>query len=89
MDNFFQAAMALCLHSVFLSRKAELDQFITGLGPVHSIIKQHPVLAEALFLVGKGKPLTAEEFLSLVVIQDVQPNIANFFNEYLRTSEGR
>lgn len=88
MENFFQAIMSLCLHSVLLSRKAELDQFISGLGPLHALITKHPTKTECLFVTGNESPPTAEELLSLMVFEDVQPNIVNFFNKYLKTSEG-
>ena len=88
MDNFFQAIMSLCLHSVLLSRKAELDQFIYRLGPLHAVITKYPTKAECLFVTGNEKPPTADELLSLMVFEGVQPNIVNFFNEYLKTSQG-
>jgi hypothetical protein len=42
LENRFQAMTSLCLHGILLSRKAELDQFVLGLGPLVDIIKQHP-----------------------------------------------
>ena len=89
MENFFQAIMSLCLHSVLLSRKAELDQFIAGLGPLHALITKHPTKAECLFVTGnEPPPPSAEELLSLMTFEGVQPSIVDFFNEYLKTSEG-
>ena len=70
-ENRFQAIMALCLHSVILSRKAELGQFISGLGPLIKIVRKHPDLAEPLFVTGHATSPTAEEILSLVRYEDV------------------
>jgi hypothetical protein len=88
MENFFQAIISLCLHSVLLSRKAELDQFVRGLGPLLTIIKEHPEKAECLLLVGNTNPPTSQELLSVMKFVDVQPNIIELFKQYLATSEG-
>ena len=83
--NRFQAMTSLCLHSIFLSRKAELDQFMAGLGPVLNLIRQHPQLAEPLLGAGIAKPPTADEFLAMVEYEDVDDMHINFFKEYVRT----
>ena len=70
-ENHFQAMTSLCLHSVFLSRKAELGQFMAGLGPVLNLICKHLHLAEPILVADKVKPPSAEEFLALVEYEDV------------------
>ena len=83
-ENRFQAIMALCLHSVILSRKAELDQFISGLGPLINIVRKHPDLAAPLFVAGCATPPTSEEVLSLVKYEDVDDKHKEFFQKYVR-----
>ena len=51
-ENRFQAILTLCLHSVILLRKAELDQFISGLDPLINIMCKYPDLAAPLFMAG-------------------------------------
>ena len=84
-ENRLQAMTALCLHSVFLTRKAELDQFRTGLGPIVDIICKHPNNAKPLLQAGHNKPLTANEILPLVKFDDIDEKHKEFFQEYLRT----
>ena len=43
---------SFCLHGIILSRKAELDQFVSGLGPLVDVIKQHPKKMEPLLVAG-------------------------------------
>ncbi len=81
LENRFQAMTSLCLHGILLSRKAELDQFVLGLGPLVDI-KQHPKKMEPLFLAGSEKLPTAEEFLSLVEYEDVNDSLKQHFIRY-------
>ena len=83
LDNRFQAMTSLCLHGIILSRKAELDQFVSGLGPLVDVIKQHPKKMEPLLVAGTKKPLTAEEFLSLVEYEDVDDSLKQHFIHYV------
>ena len=76
---------SLCLHSVFLSRKAELDQFMAGLGPLINLVREHPDQAEPLFVVGYSKSLSADDILSLVEYEDVDTMHKEFFNHYVCT----
>ncbi|XP_028413666.1 G2/M phase-specific E3 ubiquitin-protein ligase-like [Dendronephthya gigantea] len=83
LENRFQAMTSLCLHGIILSRKAELDQFVCGMGPLVDIIKKHPKEIEPLFLAGTKKPLSAEEFLSLVEYEDVNDEVKQHFIRYV------
>ena len=56
LENRFQAIASLVLHAVIFSRKAEVDQFIEGLGPLLQKIKDHPEKCEPLFVVGACEP---------------------------------
>ena len=86
LDNRFQAMTSLCLHGIILSRKAELDQFVCGLGPLVDVIRQHPKKMEPLFLAGGKNPVTAEEFLSLIVYEDVNDSLKQQFIRYVHLS---
>ena len=77
IDNRFQAMTSLCLHSVFLSRKAELDQFMSGLGPLIKLVRQHPDQAEPIFVAGYSKTVSAEDILPLVDYEDVDSMTKN------------
>jgi hypothetical protein len=83
-ENRFQAIVALCFHLVILSRKAELDQFISGLGPLINIVCKYPDLAAPLFMTGHATPITAEEVLSLVEYEDVDDKHKELFQKYVR-----
>lgn len=82
-ENRFQAMTSLCLHSVFLSRKAELDQFMARLGPVLNLIRKNPQLAKPIPVADKVKPPSAEEFL--VEDKDVDNMHIDFFKQYICT----
>ena len=84
-ENRFQAMTSLCLHSVFLSRKAELDQFMAGLGPVLDLVRKHPHLGEPLPVTGIAKPPNADEFLAIVEHEDVDDVHIDFFEQYVCT----
>ena len=84
-ENRFQAVASLSLHSVFLSRKAELDQFVSGLGRITNLISCHTEKAKSLLESGSAKPLTAEDLMSLVEFEDVDDLRKDFFNRYVLT----
>ena len=77
-ENRFQAILALCLHSAIRLRKAELDQFISGLGPLINIVRKYPDLAVPLFMAGHARPPTAEQVFSLVKYEDVDDKHKEF-----------
>ena len=83
IENRFQAMTSLCLHGIILSRKAELDQFMSGMGPLVDIIKQHPKKMEPLFLASSSKPPSPEDFLSLVQYEDVNDSLKQYFLCYV------
>jgi hypothetical protein len=76
---------SLSLHSVFLSRKAELDQFFSDLGPIKKLISDHPEKTKPLLLSGYSKPLAAGDVMSLVEFEDVDDIHKEFFNHYVLT----
>ena len=47
------------------------------------VIKQHPKKMEPPLVAGTKKPLTAEEFLSLVVYEDVDDSLKQHFIHYV------
>jgi hypothetical protein len=84
-ENRFQAMASLCLHSVLLSRKAELDQFMSGLGPLINLICKHPDQTEPLLVAGQAKSPSAEDLLSLVEYEEVDEVRKDFFKQYVCT----
>jgi hypothetical protein len=88
MENRHQAVFSLCLHSVIPSRKAELDQFIVGLGPIIESVRRYPEVMKSVFVGGEAKPPTAKEFMDLVVFENVDGLLQEFLQQYLVT-EGK
>ena len=87
LENRFQAMMSLCLHGVLLSRKAELDQFLLGLGPLVDSIRKYPDVFEPLFVSSGAKPPTGDDLLSLIDYENVDDEIKQYFIRYVH-SEG-
>ncbi|CAB3995635.1 Hypothetical predicted protein [Paramuricea clavata] len=70
--------------SVILSRKAEVDQFMEGLGPLLQRIKNHPEKFEPLFVAGACKPPLSEDLFSIVDYDDVDERMKEYFTRYVR-----
>ena len=91
VSNRLEAITALCVHSVILSRKAELDQFAVGLGPVLGLAKKYPDVLKSLF-VNCSEPgsasVTPAEFKGLLVFEGLQDKVKEYFLEYI-DREGR
>lgn len=73
-ENRFQA----------MTRKAELDQFLIGLGPLVESIRQYPDVMEPLFVAACAKPPTADDLLSLVEFECVDDDLKQYFTRYVR-----
>ena len=84
LENRFQAMTSLVLHAVILSRKAEVDQFIEGLGPLLQKIKDHPEKFEPLFVAGACEPPLSKDLFSIVEYDDVDKRIREYFTRYIR-----
>ena len=84
LENRFQAMTSLVLHAVILSRKAEVDQFMEGLGPLLQIIKNHPEKFEPLFVAGACEPPLSEDLFSIVDYDDVDERMKEYFTHYVR-----
>ena len=86
VSNKLEAITALCVHSVILSRKAELDQFAVGLGlgPVLGLAKKYPDVLKSLF-VNCSEPgsasVTPAAFKGLLVFEGLQDKVKEFFLE--------
>ena len=76
------------MHSVILSRKAELDQFAVGLGLVLGVAMKYPDMMKSMF-VSCSEPaslsVTPAAFKDLLVFEDVQDK--EYFLQYIE--EGR
>ncbi|CAB3994643.1 Hypothetical predicted protein [Paramuricea clavata] len=77
-------AISLVLHAVILSRKAEVDQFMEGLGPLLWKIKNHPEKFEPLFVAGACEPPLSEDLFSIVDYDDVDERMKEYFTRYVR-----
>ena len=91
MCNKIEAVTTLCEHSVILSRKAELDQFALGLGPVLGLAKKYPDVMKSLLvscLEPASASVTPAAFKSLLVFEEVQEKVKEYFPEYI-DKEGR
>ena len=84
LENRFQAMTSLVLHAVILSRKAEVDQFMEGLGPLLQRIKNHPETFEPLFVAGACEPPLSEDLFSIVDYDDVDERMKEYFTRYVR-----
>ena len=91
VSNKLEAITALCVHSVILSRKAELDQFAVGLGPVLGVAMKYPDMMKSMF-VSCSEPaslsVTPAAFKDLLVFEDVHDKVKEYFLEYIE-KEGR
>jgi len=68
---------------VILSRKAELDQFIDGLGPIVNLVGKYPDVMEPAFVEREAKAPTPQEFLNLTVFENVRVELQTFLQQYL------
>jgi hypothetical protein len=84
LENRFQAMTSLVLHAVILSRKAEVDQLMEGLGPLLQRIKNHPEKFEPLFVAGACEPPLSEDLFSIVDYDDVDERMKEYFTRYVR-----
>ena len=82
VSNKLEAITASCVHSVILSRKAELDQFAVGLGPVLVVAMKYPDMMKSMF-VSCPEPaslsVTPAAFKDLLVFEDVQDKVKEYF----------
>lgn len=56
---------------------------MSGLGPLLSLIRNHPKLTEPLLLFGNDTPPKEKEFLALVEFEDVGDKHKEFFTRYV------
>lgn len=77
------------MHSVILSRKGALDQFVLGLGPLLEQAKKHPELIKPL-LVGSesSEVITPDKFKKLIVFHGVEEKVKGYFLEFIE-KEGK
>ena len=75
---------SLVFHSVLLSQKAEVDQFIQGLNG----IRNHPEVLEPLFVACASKPPTSEDLFSVLEFDCVDERIKEYFTRYV-CAEGK
>ena len=76
--------MSVLLHCVVLSRKAELDQFADGLGPLLDKIRSYPDLCKPLLVQSdEHTKVTAEKIKSLLLFEEVNENLKKYLMDYI------
>ena len=82
--NKGSAMMSLMIHSLITSRKAELDQFAFGLGPVLKAAQKQPSVCKPLFVFEEGSAmLTPEIFKELLSENDLEDRLKAYFHDYI------
>ena len=66
-----------------LSRKAELDQFIEGLGPVIREARCHPEIFKPLFVHSEDQVFLPELFKSLLLDRSLDPTTKGYFLKFI------
>ena len=76
--------MSLMISSIVTSRKAELDQFAIGLGPVLEEARKFPELCRQLFVYDESTDdLTPERMKSLLYMGNLESNLQDHLNKYI------
>ena len=77
--------MAVMLHSVILSRKAELDQLSDGLGSLLCTVRDNREICKPLFVQeDDNNKVTKEKMMSLLVFTDqLSEQLKKFFIDYI------
>lgn len=79
-----EAIMSILLNCVILSRKAELDQFADGLGPLLNKIRSYPDICKSLLVQSdEFTRVTAGKLKSLLVFQDVNDHLKKQLMDYM------
>ena len=81
--NKYEAISSIMLNSVILSRKAELDQFIEGLGPVIREAHYHSEIFKPLFVHSEDQVLSPELFQSLLLDRSLDPTMKGYFHKFI------
>lgn len=84
VENKGEAMMTVMLHCVILSRKAELDQFSDGLGPLLTKIRSNADICKPLLVQSiDDTKVTAEKLKSLLVFEKLTEPLQQFLIDYI------
>ena len=82
-ENKLKAITSIMLNSVILVRKAELDQFSHGLGPILGKARLHPEIFKPLFVHVGEVDLTPEMLKSLLQDTHLDDRLKGYFYKYI------
>lgn len=82
-ENKLEAITSIMLNSVILMRKAELDQFCQGLGPILNEARKHPDVFKPLFVHVGDVDLTPKKFKSLLLDTNLDDTLKGYFYNYI------
>lgn len=83
-DNKGGAMMSIMIHSLISSRKAELDQFALGLGPVLKAAKENPTVCKPLFVYDEENcKVTPEKLKALLYEANLDDKLKGYFHDYI------
>ena len=82
--NKTDAVMKILIHEMIISRKSEIDQLASGLGPVLDLAIKYPDVLRPLLTASTPEPLTSNDFLDLFQFEDTIPtHIKKYFVRYV------
>ena len=80
------AMMSLMISSIITSRKAELDQFAIGLGPVLQEAKKFPEMCRRLFVYdGSMDTLSPQIVKNLLYMDQLESNLKEYLEKYIES----
>ena len=82
-ENKLEPITSIMLNSVILVRKAELDQFSHGLGPILNKARLYPEIFKPLFVHAGEVDLTPEKFRSLLLDTHLDDRLKGYFYKYI------
>ena len=82
-ENKLQAITSIMLNSVILIRKAEIDQFSHGLGPILNEARMHPDIFKPLFVYVGDVDVTPKKFKSLLLDTNLDEILKGYFYKYI------
>ena len=78
------AMMSLMISSIITSRKAELDQFAVGLGPLLKEAKKFPEMCRRLFVYDESMDALSPEMVKdLLYMDQLESNLREYLEKYI------
>lgn len=87
VSNKADAVMKILVHEIITSRKAEIDQLASGLGPIVDLAQRYPDVVRQLLTAKTSSPLTAEDFETFLDFDTTMPvHLKEFFLRYVKSA---